>query len=435
MEEPTAVRIESLAHGGDAVARDVTGRVLFIRGGCPGDLVSVRVRKDRGSHALADVAEVLEPSPARVHPPCPHFSRCGGCQWQHVAYDVQLDAKRRTVMDAMERIGGVDPSVVRDAIRSPAAYAYRNKLDLTVAEVSGGPAVGFAGVEGGFVPVDRCLLVHDRAQKAPRALAGALRYLSRGGPLGVERVTLRVAQATPDLEVGLWTRPSAFPRKAAAKVLSDAVGATGVTRVLFKGPLAARDVSKVEILSGRGYWSERLAGARLAVSSPSFFQVNTAAAEELVRMVCEAVSEADPVSVTDLFSGVGTFSVPLAARGLDVTAVESSGQALADLRRNADSAGVSVDVAGGDAGRWVREAPGAEVVVVDPPRAGLGEKLSGELAAVASRRIVYVSCDPATLARDVSALVRSGWRLVHATPVDLFPQTYHVETVAVLDPA
>lgn len=434
MEAPSAIRIESLAHGGAGVAHDDEGRAVFVRGGCPGDLLLVRVLEDRGRYLLAEVDSVLEPSAARVEAPCPYFGDCGGCQWQHVSYAEQLRAKTRIVADALERIGRIDTAIVGDAIPSPDPFGYRNKLELTIAGETRRLTLGFARIGSGVVEIEECMLLPERLRAAPRSLAGALRFLARGGDLGIERVGLRVAMNTDDVEVSLWSEPRGLPRGAVAKVLTDSILATGVTRVLFKGPLASRRVSKVEVLAGRGWWAERLAGVRFAVSSPSFFQVNTRAAETLVELVVDAAAGAEAGSVVDLYAGVGTFSVPLARAGHAVTAIEASSHALHDLRRNAESAGVEIRIEGGDAARTVAHVPAPDVVVIDPPRTGIGENLAKEIARTAIRRIVYVSCDPATLARDASTLSAQGWRLTSAVPVDMFPQTYHTETVAIFDP-
>jgi 23S rRNA (uracil1939-C5)-methyltransferase len=433
-DRPVRVTIESLAHGGDAIARLDDGRVAFVRGGCPGDLADIEVIADHGRRVDARITSVIEPSAHRVEPPCQYFGSCGGCQWQHVSDEVQRDAKTRNVSDALARIGKLDVAV-SPIVSSPSGYGYRNKVEFVVEESDRGLQLGLHRQgDTRLLPVLSCMLLPHTVRTAPHALAGALRYLSgRHGDLGVQRVGIRVAYHTKDVEVALWTSPGHFPRQMAAKALADAVGATGVVRLLVKGPPSERNVTGVEVLKGRGNWSDRICRTRMAISAPSFFQVNTRAAESLVTRVIEALEPAGDDRVLDLYSGAGTFTLPLAARAGEVVAVEGSRYALADLRRNLQSAGVEADVVGGDVSRELPALGRFDLAVLDPPRSGLDPATRRALAETRARRIAYVSCDPATLARDAAALTGAGYRAAHVVPHDLFPQTYHVESVAIFD--
>lgn len=424
--------IESLAYGGAGIAHAEDGVAVFVEGACPGDVVDARVIEDRTRFRRAVAEQVLEPSPQRVEPRCPYFGECGGCQWQHITIDVQRSWKRRFVADALERIGHVELPVA-DTLAADAAYGYRNKIELSVLDTSRGPALGLARRGSAEVlPIERCPLLPAAHERAPRALTGALRYLATRCDTPVERVGLRVASGGP-VEVSLWTRPGAFPRALAAKVFADAVGATGVTRVLFKGPAKARAVTKVEVLAGPGMWEERLAGDRYLVSAPSFFQVNTAAAALLRRTAVEALEVRPTDRVLDVFAGVGTFTLPLARAAASVTAIESSGSAIVDLRRDLRLAALGAEVAPGDAARVLPALGRADAAIVDPPRAGLTPAVVAALAEASPRRIVYVSCDAGTLARDTARFREVGYLPKRAVPVDLFPQTYHVESVLVFD--
>jgi 23S rRNA (uracil1939-C5)-methyltransferase len=434
----TTLDITALAHGGDGVARLEDGRVAFVRDACPGDRVRVDILQDKDRFVRARTVEVLEPSPDRIEPPCPYFDRCGGCQWQHVAYDVQLAAKRSSVADALARIGGQDPDRVLEPIASPAEYGYRNKIELTVgwdAEAGVGRGMSLCYSERGsdeLVPVESCLLLPKPWAGAPRALTGAMRYLWGRDGLPVERVGLRASENTGDVGLDLWGPPGAFPRGRVARVLQDAVDARTVARVLVREDVKRRRIRGTEVLAGRGYWTERLAGISFAVSPPSFFQVNTAAAEALVAAVLKAI-EGRSGPVLDAFAGVGTFSVPAVLGGHDVVAVEREKSALHDLERNLEGADADAIVIPGDVAYSLDELEPIDTAVVDPPRAGLSTETLAAIASLEPGRIVYVACDPATLARDVKLLDETGYRLVSAQPIDLFPQTYHVETVAILD--
>jgi len=437
MDDPMRLTVESLAYGGDAVAHAADGRAVFLSGACPGDVVTAKVVSDRGRYVIGEVLEIVQASPERVVPPCPYFGTCGGCQWQHVSAAVQLAAKTRAVAEALTRIGHVTGEVVEDVVDAGPALGYRNRVELTVGAAEDGRlSLGFAPRQGdGFVPVDACLLLPKNREGAPRALRGALRYLAGRHGLGIERVSLRVARHSPDVAVDLWGPPGPFPRHAAAGTIATAVGATTVTHVLTKGPTSARAVSRVEVLAGPGAWRERLAGRPYLVSAPSFFQVNTMAAERLVAIVLERLAADGSDRVLDLYAGVGTFTLPLAAAAGSVVAVESGGSAVRDLRRNLQENDLKAQVAPGDAARALSELGVFDAAVVDPPRAGMRPDALRALVAARPGRIVYVSCDPTTLARDVARLAESGYRLASAVPVDLFPQTYHVETVALLERA
>ncbi len=433
MEERLELVIESLSHGSDAVAHAPDGRAVFVRGGCPGDLVTARVSAEHPRWLSATVVEVLTPSADRVAPPCPFFGECGGCQWQHVAYPVQLQAKRQAVADSLARIAKID-TLVTGAVPSPAAYGYRNHIELRVGTAGRRTVVGYSALgEDRLVPVDSCLLLPERHQKAPDAIGGVLRYLARDPRAGtVSRVGLRVAAHGGDVEVDVWTPPGPFPRKLAGRAFTDATCAATVTRVMVRES-GKRDVAGVEVLSGPGAWRESLAGFSFLVSAPSFFQVNTPVAEDMVRLVTSALQAGPSDRVLDLYAGVGTFTLPLAAAGADVVAVEGNGSAVRDLRRNLEDNGLDADIAPGDATRALAKLGAFDLAVVDPPRAGMHADALEALVFTSPRRLAYLSCDPATLARDARALVDAGYTLREVTPVDLFPQSYHVESVAVFD--
>ncbi|HET6350803.1 MAG TPA: 23S rRNA (uracil(1939)-C(5))-methyltransferase RlmD [Coriobacteriia bacterium] len=429
--------IERLSYGPDAIARLEDGRTAFVSGACPGDVVDAEVIADHGRYVNASTKSVIEPSADRVTPPCPYFGVCGGCQWQHVAEAVQLISKRQAVVDALRRIGHIEAAEERvgETLASP-AYGYRNKIELVAEHRGGKLIVGFhRAASGDIIPVDSCLLLPKRFQKAPKALSGALRYVAGSTDLGISRVALRIARNTKDIEVALWTPPSSFPRQAAARTLGQALPLSSLVRVLYKGAPKERSVSKVEALSGRGSWTERLGEFSYTISAPSFFQTNTKMAEKLVELVLEILQPDGSDVVLDLYSGAGTFTLPLAELAGEVVAIESYGPAVRDLRRNLESAQSWAEVVGGDAAREIETLGYADLAVVDPPRAGLDPAVIAALARLRPRALAYVSCDPATLARDAKALEEAGLTLVSATPVDLFPQTFHVETVAHFAPA
>lgn len=432
--EDITLRIESLSHGGDAVAHAPDGRAVFVRYGCPGDLVRARVVMEHPRYLQAVTAEVLEASPDRVEPPCPYFGECGGCQWQHVSYPAQAAAKAQSVRDALAHLGHLAPPVA-DTVPSPKEYGYRNRIELRVAEVGGRTAVGYSALGSErLVPVDLCLLPPKRHQKLPKAIGGVLRFLARDERVrNISRASFRAALHGGDTAVDLWTPPGPFPRQLVGKTVAEATGADGVDRVLVREHPKRRDIAGVEVLMGSGVWRERLGDFGYAVSPTSFFQVNTRVAERMAGLVLEALQPSEDDRVLDLYAGVGTFTLPLAATGAEVAAVEGAGSAVRDLRRNLEENGLFADVAPGEASRALAELGRFDLAVTDPPRSGMRPETVAALAEASPRRLVYVSCDPATLARDARALVEAGYVLRDATPVDLFPQTFHTETIAVFD--
>lgn len=285
------------------------------------------------------------------------------------------------------------------------------------------------------IKVDACPLLDKRYARLVKSVSGAVTYLANSHDLDFERIGIRASSRTGSVQVALWTKPGPFPRAQAAKVIADSTktGLTSLVRVMSKGPAKARKIAGVETLAGRSQWKERIGGESMLLSAPSFFQVNTQAAERLQELVLEGLDPQPDDEAMDLYSGAGTFTLPLARRTAWVSAVESYGPAVRDLRLNLDHAGIAnADPIGGDAGREFPDTD-ADVIVVDPPRAGLAEDVVAKLSEQPARRIAYVSCDPATLARDLARFEERGtFHPVSVTPVDLFPQTFHIETVTLL---
>lgn len=431
--EHAQVTVESLAHGGDGVAHLPDGRTVFVPYACPGDTLRISVTEDRGTWARAVIEDIEEPSAERVHAPCPYFGVCGGCQWQHVSYPLQLSAKRRTLVDALARIGHVHEAQVAETVASPQQYGYRNKIELAVEQGPRSLVVGYRKHHSNeLLPVDSCLLLPRAAQRLPKAISGALRFLGSRGAEGIIRASVRVS-ASGERAIDIWTRPGAFPRAAAARVLAESTGARVVTRTIVRGEPERRDVAGVEVYAGGGLWREKLDNDSFVLSAPSFFQVNTGAASLLRTIALDALAADGTMRVADLYAGAGTFTLPLARSSSEVVAVEASRYSLSDLRRNLEGAGLDADVVPGDAAWALPDLGHLDAALIDPPRSGLTERATDALIAASIPRIVYVSCDPATLARDVARLAEAGYVGKRFVPVDLFPQTYHVETVALLE--
>lgn len=428
--------IEKMSNGPDAIAHEESGRTIFVQGGVPGDVVEARIVSERKSFANAVVERVVEASCDRVAPKDPELVDSIE-PWSVLAYPAQLLAKRANVVDALTRNGGIPreraEQLVEEVRPSKREYSYRNKLEMaTFADAASRFTLGFRQQGSDTcVAAQRCSLGVRTLERAPKALTGAIRFMSGAEDLGIYRVGVRGSLRTKSLEVALWTPPSSFPRGFAAKMLEDALGATSVVRVIAE-PGSERNVKQVEALLGRGFWQEEVLGLSFAVSAPSFFQVNTAQAEVLVKLALEMAQVEEGTFVADVFSGVGLFSLAFADAGADVVAIELSGSAVRDLRRNADANGLFVDAICDDAVRALDSLDGAEVVVVDPPRAGLEKRVIEGICDAAPERVIYVSCDPQTFARDCARFAAHGYELRRTCPVDQFPQTFHIECVSLL---
>lgn len=426
--------VDSMTYGPCGFAR-ADGKAVFVAGAVTGDVVEADIVQSGASFDRAVVTEVLEPSPQRVTPPCPFVGVCGGCPWGALAPEAQRAAKEENLRSTLMRIGRFSAEEVEHLVQpiryGKDAWGYRNKIELAPVQEHGRVRLGMHGTDPErIIHVDACPLFERKFPRAVKSVAGALSYLANSRELNLERVGIRASRRTGSLEVALWTPTGGFPRAQVARVLTDAVRPTSIVRVMSKGDRRARRISRNELLAGDGSWIESLGNERMRLSAPSFFQVNTAGAEILIELVMDALRPTENEVAIDLYSGAGTFTLPLARRCAYVAAVEAYGPAVRDLRRNVEAAGLdNVDAIGGDA---VREFPDedADVLVVDPPRAGLADDAVDLIASTSVRDVAYVSCDPATLARDLRRFVDEGTFVpVSATPVDLFPQTYHCETV------
>ena len=428
--------VERMVYGPDALAHTPEGKTVFVSGAVAGDVVEARVVSDGSSFSRAVTERIVEPSPDRVDAPCPFISVCGGCPWGALSIEAQHAAKTANLTDALQRIGHFSAEeagqIVRPLRHARDAWGYRNKIELAPHVVGGKIRLGMHGVDPDqIITIDSCPLFERKYPKLVKSVAGALSFMANSRALDLERVGIRASRRTGAIEVALWTPTGAFPRAQIARVVADAAGKrAGVIHVMTKGEKKARRVAGIEVLGGPARWTEKLGDETMQLSAPSFFQVNTRAAEILIELVLDALNPQPEDLAMDLYCGAGTFTLPLARRSDYVWAVESYGPAVRDLRRNLDRARLdNVEVIGGDA---VREFPEgeADVVVVDPPRAGLAAEAIDLIAQTGARDVAYVSCDPATLARDLARFRDEGtYRVVSATPVDLFPQTFHCETV------
>jgi 23S rRNA (uracil1939-C5)-methyltransferase len=445
--ETLDLTIDDLAFGGEGVGR-ADGYVVFVRGGLPGDHLRVRLTEARGRFGRATIEDVLQPSPDRVAAPCPYFGQCGGCRLQHLAYPAQLAFKERQVRDCLNRLGGVGEFELRPILPAAEQYGYRNKMEFTIA---GDPAaLGLHVFERYDVVLDieRCLLqsdtlntlldefrrqVRDRALSVwdPRTERGLLRFVMMREGRNTGQAMVNVVAAAPDVEI---LTPVADALRARAP------STTSVVLNVNAKKASVAVGSEEHLLSGREHITESLDGIVFQVSANSFFQTNTRQAERLFAIVEAACELEGTETLLDLYSGTGAISLLLARRARAVYGIEVAAAAVADAIRNARANGIeNCTFLAGEVRHvlpeLMRQGVRASVVVADPPRAGFHPKALSALAALAPQRIVYVSCNPSTLARDVGDLIRQGYRLEWVQPVDMFPQTPHIEAVARLSRA
>lgn len=432
------LRVDALVSDGRGLGRH-DGVVVIVEGALPGQLVRAEIVKVQKSLAEAELADVLERSPDEQEPPCPHAGRCGGCAWQSLAYEKQLRWKERIIRDALERVGKVQEPPMLPILASPAPWGYRNKMEFAFGLSEAGKAVGLR--ERGsrrIVEVTGCLL---QTPLTMRVLA-AVRELANGPFHEVDGRFLVIREpqaggcfveliAGPGCDAGTGERFAASLRAAVPDVSGFALSQRS----------ASSDVAYGEkTLYADGRLAERIGAVTLRLGHNAFFQVNTPAAELLYAEAARfaALDDLKRPVLWDVYGGVGSIGLYMAAgRDIRVVGIEEMPGAVRYARENVRAHGLkNYKVEQGDAksviGRLLRLGPKPDIVVVDPPRAGIDAKVAQQLAEAAPARLVYVSCNPATLARDVARLA-PAFRLKAVRPVDLFPQTPHVETVALLE--
>jgi len=464
------LRIDSLAFGGEGVARlGDGGYVVFVAGAVPGDLVRALVHKRKRSYAHARTLEVLEPGPERI----PETAAHPGVPWQVIPYARQLEIKREQVDEALRRIGRLDGFELEEIVPALAPWRYRNKLEYSFGNEDGELVCGFHAPAGAnsVIAMDDCLLASERGNLARRVAldwcraeglsawersAGGQRSAqardSRTGPgadgrARLRNLVVREGRHTDRLQVRIVTTDGELEAGALAGALSEALGEelSGVLWTRSRSVAETTAGGETELVWGDAELPERLGTSQrgtgeldLRISSEAFFQTNTEMAELLYDVVVGYAALEGWERVYDLYSGIGTIALTLAPRAGELWGIELIEPAVADAiagaRRNEIT---NVHFFAGDTRTALPElllrAGRPDVLVVDPPRAGLSKKVVHRIIDAAPRRIVYVSCNPTTLAPNAAELVEAGWVLRRVRPVDMFPQTHHIECVALLE--
>ena len=431
--------IDKLVQGGDGLAT-LDGMKVFVPYSAPQERVRARIVTQKRDYAVAEIEEVIEPSPLRIDAPCPYFGMCGGCQLQHINYQGQLVVKKLYVNEALQRIGQVFVPV-RNVTTEAEPWHYRNKTQYPVGSTGNGMAIGFfkRGTHD-LLDVPTCLLhpaEFDRLREAIRAIlvaAGETGYNEAKHEGNVRHIVLRQGTRDGGLLAIVVTRTPEFDRRA-AELIAEQPGLTGVVHSVVPARTNRIMGQQTTVLAGSGHLNQSVLGKTFQVSAPSFFQVNVQQAEELCRKILKHIAPKGDELVVDLYSGVGMISLLVAPFVQQVTAIEADATAVEDAKANAQEQAVrNVEFVCGDVSREISRVASTDVIILDPPRKGCPADTLRRIAALKPKRIVYVSCNPATLARDLATLEQSGYATHEIEPVDMFPQTFHVEVIARLGP-
>ena len=454
-EQEVELRIDSLAYGGNGVAR-LDGFVVFVRRGLPGDIVRARVTKVKRSHAEAVALEVVESGARRVEAPCAHYPACGGCRFQDLAYDAQLEAKAVQVGDALRRIGALSDFALEPAIGAESVFHYRNKLEYSFTSAPagypvGGGVVGVGGFGLGFhkagrwdevLDVEKCWLTTDLGNEIRNTVRswaqaeGLAAYDQERQDGYLRHLVVREGRNTGQALVLLVTAPGKLTGEdRLVQALRRFPEVKSIHWGVNDSPAETTAVPS-RVLWGDEAIEEEILGLRFRLRPNAFMQTNTAMCEVLYRLAVEYAGLTGEETVYDLYCGIGTIGLVMAKDALTVWGIEQSEESVACALENADLNGIAnAAFFAGDVGASLDELPDRagrpDVVVVDPPRAGLAGKALRRIGRLEPDRIVYVSCNPTTLAGNAKELVTEfGYRLDRVRPVDMFPHTPHVESVA-----
>lgn len=435
------VHIEDLTHDGAGVAK-VDGYPLFIQGGLPNETAEIHVLKTLKNYGFAKLKNIVEPSPFRVDAPCPVFGECGGCQLQHLSYEGQLAWKENMVRNVMKRIGKIDAPVLPvKGMEKP--WEYRNKSQIPFALEDGQVLAGFYQSKSHRIAdTNTCLIQSDEADRLLRVIKekalelDLIPYNEETKKGQLRHLVVRKGRATEEVMVVLVTKHSNLSKKDAIIELIREVE-PNVTSIMQNVNSRNTNVifgDETNVVWGKAVIEDLIGDVRFEISARSFYQVNPVQTEVLYKQALDYAQLSGDETVIDAYCGIGTISLFLAQQAKQVLGVEIVPQAIEDAKRNAElngftntyfEAGPAEEVIP----KWYAEGKTADVLVVDPPRKGCDEALLTTIIEQRPKRVVYVSCNPATLARDLRILEDGGYKTMEVQPVDMFPQTTHVEVI------
>lgn len=442
----TTVYIEDLTHDGNGVAK-IDGYPLFIQGALPGETAEVHVLKTLKNYGFAKVVEIITKSPDRVDAPCVYFTQCGGCQLQHLSYEGQLKWKQNMVENVMKRLGKID-APVHPVKGMDEPWHYRNKSQIPFAQnVAGQIVAGFYKTKSHeIVDMERCLIQTGEADtvmadlKREIALLGVRPYDEKSHQGMLRHVIVRKGRATGEVMVVLVTKSKKFPQASAVveKIQALMPNVTSIVQNVNGQKTNVIFGDETFTLWGKDTIEDTIGNVRFEISARSFYQVNPVQTEVLYKQALDYAKLTGNERVIDAYCGIGSISLFLAQKAGHVMGVEIVEQAIEDAKRNAElngftntyfEAGPAEEVIP----RWYKEGKEADVLVVDPPRKGCDEALLNTIIEQKPKRVVYVSCNPATLARDLRILEDGGYKTQEVQPVDMFPHTTHCECCAWLE--
>ena len=452
-EDIVELWIDRLAFGGQGVAR-MDGLVIFVKGAVPGDRVLARIVKKKKDYAEAELADMIDPSPDRVKAPCPYNGFCGGCNYQYLDYGRQLEFKRDHVRDSMEHIGAIHDILIRDVIPSEKIFGYRNKMEFSFSDrrwlmpgefVKGEDTFDFGlglhvpGVFYKVIDMKGCLLQDDTGNRILRAVKDYVR--ASGAPVyGIKShegfwrfLTLRRSVASDEWLVNIVTSKEKMDVvMPLAESLHSLFGnIKTIVNNITSRPAGISFGEKEVILSGPGYIRDRIGAYDFQVSANSFFQTNTPGARLLYEKVVEYAELSGSERILDLYCGTGTIPIFLSSKAKEIVGIEIVESSVSDAKRNCLENNVDncSFVLGDIRDRLDDLNFTPDVIVIDPPRAGMHKDIPEKIMEMGVKKVVYVSCNPATMARDINAM-KEKYELLEIQPVDMFPHTYHIESVA-----
>ncbi|WP_033580827.1 23S rRNA (uracil(1939)-C(5))-methyltransferase RlmD [Priestia aryabhattai] len=439
------VAFEDLTHDGAGVAK-VNGFPVFVQNALPGESGQVKVIKVKKGYAFGKLIKHHTISEQRVEAPCPVYKQCGGCQLQHVSYEGQLQFKQKQVKDVMARIGHLPDVPVHSTLGMNDPWRYRNKAQVPVAEREGGLVAGFYQQRShDIINMDACLIqqqANDDVVQAVKSICekhGVSAYQEQKHKGSLRHIMARYGLVTGEIMVVIVTRTAELPNK--KRIIEDIIEAVPNVKSIVQNVNSKRTNvilgNQTHVLWGEEYIYDYIGDVKFAISAKSFYQVNPEQTKVLYDKALEYADLTGEETVIDAYCGIGTISLFLAQKAKKVYGVEIVPEAIEDAKRNAELNGIhNAEFAVGEAEvvipNWYKQGIKADVIVVDPPRKGCDEALLNTIIDMKPKKIVYVSCGPATLARDLAILEKGGYETVEVQPVDMFPHTTHVENVAVL---
>ena len=435
--------LENLALGGEAIAHDADGMVIFVKDGIPGDRVLAQIAKRKKQFAAANIVDILEPSPLRIPPRCEYFGRCGGCKWQHLSYENQLKFKQQHVAESFAHLANLRDVPISPILGTDSPWYYRNKMEFSFGQDETGALVlgqHYPNRWDKLIDLETCYLESETAVdifNLCRDFAKKQELTAYSGDTEqglLRHLVVREGKHTGDIMVNVVTSGEYFPQmdRFVHYLTAGVPRITSIVQTINRRKGQSSQGQEELLVFGEPTICETINGLSFGISAKSFFQTNTRQTEHLYQIVQRMADIGENGAAVDLYCGTGSITLHLAQRARHVHGIELVEDAVRDAEKNAKRNQIeNVSFHCGEAQKVfpTLELDAPELIVVDPPRPGLSPKVVKYLLNAAPRQIIYVSCNPATLARDAAMFVEGGYAVREAQPVDMFPHTYHIETV------